>query len=142
MTTGIIFSCESELESMLGEIQMWTNTIKKFSGANGVDFYIVVDAGNIIPNWDDQELESYRVSNYADALTKLEEVHSECTVVKVEENESTGLKNYTHPSNACYVYGPDHEVHPTYTEDEGFKILPANLWAIECFVMTIYDRRL
>ncbi len=135
MVKGIIFACEPEIQSLMGSPVGWTNTLDKL----GIDFYIMVDTQNEVPNWDDSRRESYRVTNYADALTKLTEVHPECSKIKVEMSQTTDLKDYTHPTDACYIFGPDGGAYPTFTEDGGLKCYADNLWAVECATAVCFD---
>ena len=133
---GVIFHTEPNNLSLWGDIAGIRNTLSKLV----VDFYIVVDTHNIIPDWNDEVIESYRVSTFADALTKLEEVHPECETVWFTSDATTELKDFDHPTNACYVMGADSGGTSFTTPDHSVKIYGPNLFASIVLGIVLYDR--
>ena len=137
MVKGVIFSTENSASSLMGDILGWTNTLSKL----GVDFYIVVDKEKMVPDWEDTRMESYRVSSYEEAFRTLSQKHPECQRIRVEQTETTELKDFTHPENGCYIIGADQGIYPIgFTRDTGLKIYSPNLFAQVCISIILYDR--
>lgn len=133
---GVIFFTEPNNLSLWGDIAGITNTLSKLV----VDFYIVVDEHNIIPNWTDQRMESYRVNTFQEALTKLEEVHPECETVWLSQSNSVELKDFDHPVNACYIVGSDSGNTIMDNADHNIKLYGPNLFAVIVLGIVLYDR--
>jgi len=133
---GVIFFTEPNNLSLWGDIAGIRNTLTKLV----VDFYIVVDQQNIIPDWNDEVIESYRVSTFQEALDKLEQIHPECETVWLTSEATTELKDFDHPTNACYVMGADSGGTVYTTADHNVKIYGPNLFAAIVIGIVLYDR--
>lgn len=127
---------ESNTKSLWGDISGWSNVLNKF----GVDFYITVDIEGIEPNWNDSNIESYHVNTFQEALDKLQEVHSECETVWLKSDNSIELKDFTHPINACYIFGADNANTVFDTADHNVKLYIIDIWAINCASIVLYNR--
>jgi len=133
---GVIFYTQSETKSIWADPSAWINTLEKL----GVDFYIMIDEEKIVPNWEEtKQIEGHRVDTFTGALTKLNEIHPECETVSFDMDAKIELKDFTHPTNVCYVLGADNGENPIFIPDHKIKLYAQNLWAIQCISITFYD---
>lgn len=134
---GIIFFVQSNLQSIWGDISAWSNTLDKLM----LDFYIMVDESEVEKNWvETKRITGHRVTTFDKALTLLKSTYPECETVFMTELGDTELKDFTHPTNACYVVGADSGTEPRFIANHRVKMFPNNLWAIQVITSTIYDR--
>ncbi len=135
MTKGVVFFVEPETQSLWGSVAGWTDSVVNMN----VDFYVMVDPYDFVPNWEDQRVESVRVKTFAEAETWITANKPTHDMIKVTTG-GTELKDYTHPTDAIYVFGPDSGSYPIFTEDGIVSVIFADCWAIEYLATVLYDR--
>ena len=132
MTTGVIFHAETPQQSLWGDIVGWRNVLKKLN----VDFYYAIDTvGDLIAI--DQP---YRVTNLDEAIRKTKTTHPECELILLDMNATLELKDFRHPKDVCYIFGPDGGGIINPIVSKSIKLYAYNIWAVICAGIVFSDR--
>lgn len=132
MTTGVIFHAETPQQSLWGDITGWRNVLSKLN----VDFYYSIDTtGDLIATE-----QPYRVTSLDEAIEKVSSNHPECKLVLLDMDSTLELKDFKHPKDVCYIFGPDSGNINSLIVDQKVKIYAHNLWAVICAGIVFNDR--